>query len=119
MFQFIVRFLPFSTYLSHYCSLIAPALLVSSLYLYNFSYKFEAMIFASCKTGDESSSGPHNRASMRTFIEEIERSGIRFRTDPRLAKVVQKLRSYRPKKGATLESINLDFEQFRYVLIID
>ena len=41
-----------------------------------FSPKFESMLFAVCK-------GEDGRASIRAFLEEIERTGIRARTDPR------------------------------------
>ena len=87
-----------------------------------FSPKFESMLFAVCK-------GEDGRASIRAFLEEIERTGIRARTDPRyvwfthqnvytkslfvqirnlnsrLVTVVQKLEKYKPRPGASLESI--------------
>ena len=93
------------------------------------SAKFEAMLFAVCK--DE-----ENRASMRTFLEvthsiisvfrrvdsiiiclqEINRTGVRAKTDPRLKSVIQRLEKYRPRPGASLENITLDFDQFKDVL---
>ena len=78
------------------------------------------MLFAVCKDDD-------NRASMKVrklkqkicnvehilnvhltlqvFFEEIQRTGVRAKTDPRLKQVIKKLEKYRPKPGAALESI--------------
>ena len=76
--------------------------------------KFEAMLFSVCK--DTSALGEDNKASMRKFLQEISRTGIRARTDPRLVEVIKRLSEFKAKPGASLESISLDFEQFRYVL---
>jgi len=76
------------------------------------STKFEAMIFAICLVDENS-----NKASARKFIEEIERTGIRFETDVRLAPCVSRLKKYRSRKNAPLESVNLDFEQFKHVIM--
>jgi len=76
------------------------------------STKFEAMIFAICLVDENS-----NKASARKFIEEIERTGIRFETDVRLAPCVSRLKKYRSRKNAPLESVNLDYDQFKHVIM--
>merc|ERR1712018_620229 len=72
--------------------------------------KFETMLFALCKNEDD------NKASMRFFLEEIRRTGIRPASDPRLKSVLSKLKEFKPKSNVSLESLNLNFEQFREVL---
>ena len=93
------------------------------------------MLFAICKDDNEKS-----KASVRKFLEvknrikipvkctrialnrlillgqEITRTGIRYRTDPRLQSMVAKLEKYKTKPSSSLESILLDFAQFRDVL---
>jgi len=76
------------------------------------STKFESMIFAICLVDENS-----NKASARKFIEEIERTGIRFETDVRLASCVSRLKKYRSRKNAPLESIYLDYDQFKHVIM--
>jgi len=71
--------------------------------------KFEAMLFALCRNED-------NKASIRTFLEEIERTGIRPKTDPRFKAIINQLNKFKPKTSASLESITLTFDQFKSVI---
>ena len=48
--------------------------------------------------------------------QEIQKTGIRAKTDPRLSGVIQRLSKYRLKTGTSLENLSLDFDQFRDVL---
>eukprot|EP00095_Tigriopus_kingsejongensis_P004238 maker-scaffold711_size108467-snap-gene-0.23 protein:Tk04238 transcript:maker-scaffold711_size108467-snap-gene-0.23-mRNA-1 annotation:"glutaminase kidney mitochondrial-like isoform x5" len=68
------------------------------------------MLFALCQ---ESEGG---KASVRKFLEEINRTGVRSYKDPRLAEVILRLESFKPKPSASLENLNLDFDQFRHAV---
>lgn len=72
--------------------------------------RFEVMLFALCKNDNEET------ASMRFFMQEIRRTGIRPLKDQRLTKVMQIMAKYKPKPGVNLENLNLNFEQFKDVL---
>merc|ERR1719266_207775 len=72
--------------------------------------RFEAMLFALCKNEE------NGKASMRFFLDEIRRTGIRPFKDPRLKLVIEKLREFKHKPNASLESLNLEYEQFCQVL---
>ncbi|XP_059095341.1 glutaminase liver isoform, mitochondrial-like [Tigriopus californicus] len=72
------------------------------------SGKFEAMLFALCQDGP--------KASIRKFVEEISRTGVRPMSDPRLAEVIKRFKSFRNKPNGALENLMLDFEQFRYAI---
>jgi len=72
--------------------------------------KFEAMLFALCKNED------NNTASMRIFLQEIRRTGIKPATDKRLKKVIENMSKYRSKQNISLETLNLDLDQFKFVL---
>ena len=50
------------------------------------------------------------------LYQEIERTGIRPKTDPRFKKIIAQLNKFKPKSNASLESITLTFEQFRSVI---
>ncbi len=67
-------------------------------------------MFAICR--DEE----NGKASMRRFLQEIRRTGIRPDSDPRLKEVVSRISKYRVSSGASLDSVSLDFEQFRHVV---
>merc|ERR1719266_1460338 len=72
--------------------------------------RFEAMLFALCKNEE------NGKASMRFFLDEIRRTGIRPFKDPRLKLVIEKLREFKHKPNASLESITLTFDQFKSVI---
>lgn len=67
------------------------------------------MLFALCRNDD-------NKASMRVFLEEIQRSGIRPKTDPRFKEIVARMQKFKKKPNVSLESLNLTFEQFKTCL---
>jgi len=69
------------------------------------------MLFALCKDEDS------DTASMRFFLNEIKRTGIRPFKDPRLRYVIQNMSKYKPKPNVSLETLNLNFEQFKDVLL--
>ena len=48
--------------------------------------------------------------------QEIKRTGIRPFKDPRLRYVIQNMSKYKPKPNVSLETLNLNFEQFKDVL---
>ena len=50
------------------------------------------------------------------IFQEIRRTGIRPFKDPRLKLVIEKLREFKHKPNASLESLNLEYEQFCQVL---
>jgi len=72
--------------------------------------KFESMLFALCKNEEVET------ASMRIFLQEIRRTGIKPMTDKRLSKVIENMGKYKSKPNISLETLNLDFEKFRFVL---
>ena len=50
------------------------------------------------------------------FFQEIRRTGIKPATDKRLKKVIENMSKYRSKQNISLETLNLDLEQFKFVL---
>ena len=48
--------------------------------------------------------------------QEIERTGIRPKTDPRFKAIINQLNKFKPKTSASLESITLTFDQFKSVI---
>ena len=56
------------------------------------------------------------RASARTFLAGISRTGIRAKTDHRLAEVVRRIAAAKAKPNQTLESVTMDRAQFKHVL---
>ena len=50
------------------------------------------------------------------YIKEIERTGIRPKTDPRFKAIIAQLNKFKAKTSSSLESITLTFEQFKSVI---
>jgi hypothetical protein len=50
------------------------------------------------------------------FFQEIRRTGIKPATDKRLKKVIENMSKYRSKQNISLETLNLDLDQFKFVL---
>ena len=50
------------------------------------------------------------------FQQEIERTGIRPKTDPRFKAIIIQLNKFKAKTSASLESLTLTFDQFRSVI---
>ena len=50
------------------------------------------------------------------FIKEIERTGIRPKTDPRFKAIIAQLNKFKAKTSSSLESITLTFDQFKSVI---
>ena len=48
--------------------------------------------------------------------QEIERTGVRPKTDPRFKAIIAQLNKFKPKTSASLESITLTFDQFKSVI---
>ena len=53
---------------------------------------------------------------MNSFFQEIRRTGIKPATDKRLKKVIENMSKYRSKQNISLETLNLDLDQFKFVL---
>ena len=54
--------------------------------------------------------------SWELFFQEIRRTGIKPATDKRLKKVIENMSKYRSKQNVSLETLNLDLDQFKFVL---
>ena len=67
------------------------------------------MLFALCRNDD-------NKASMRTFLEEIQRSGIHPKADPRFKEIIERMQKFKTKPNVSLESLNLTFDQFKQII---
>ena len=57
-----------------------------------------------------------NFGNKTPFFQEIRRTGIKPATDKRLKKVIENMSKYRSKQNVSLETLNLDLDQFKFVL---
>ena len=51
------------------------------------------------------------------FWQEVKNTGIRPKTDPRFKVLLSRIQKYKAKPNATLESVTLNLEQLREVVV--